>query len=310
MPDELFDILGPEGRNEEAQAFEDQLVATGTALGWKCVCRNIDIFIKGGKTPSRGVDVLWAIRNPRDELVEGWVAEAKRKKDGSTFSPSDVRGDVQTLRGKVAKFDTERFFDHPQIRRSGIGRLLGGVLALSSDGFDETRTYGGLEEIEFTHRDEGTQPTQVLFLGPSTLNGLGDAIRQYGMPRRYFWPPTMRHLEGVWAPACPPQQLAAGLLAYRTDTGKTVLWVRDTLSHNDVEAFRVIAGTWRIQFTDVAFTALTAAEWRITREAWTHMVDRLEVTGGRGRLPRTVHPLQTSNESMKEYDAVWQRAAA
>jgi hypothetical protein len=310
MTDELFDTLGPEGRNEEAEAFEDQLVATGATLGWNCVCRNIDIFIKDGKTPSRGVDVLWAIRNPRDEIVEGWVGEAKRKKDGSTFSPSDIRGDVKTLREKVAKFDTHRFFDHPQIRRSGISRVLGGVLGLSSDGFDEARTYNGLEEIEFTHRDEGLQPTQVLFLGPSTLNGLADAIRQFGAPKRYLWPPTMRHLEGVWSAACPPQQLAAGLLAYKSDGEKTVLWVRDTLSHNDIEAFSVIASSWRTKFTDVAFTALRPSEWRITKDAWGNMAERLEGAGGRGPLPRIVQHLQTSNETMKEYDAVWQRAAA
>lgn len=209
----------------------------------------------------------------------------------------------------MAKFDADRFYNHAHIRRVGISRLVGGIIALSSDGFDEERNYAALEDIELSHNEEGAQPTQVLFLGPSTLNGLADAIRQIDKPASFYWPPTTKY-DGSWARQCPPQQLAAGLLAFKTEHKKKVLWARDTLMHNEVEAYVEIARAWGISFDVVAFTALAPEGWRITQDGWTHAVERLNAVAGDARLPERALALHTSNESMKEYDTVWPRAAA
>jgi hypothetical protein len=311
MTDSLIDPVGPEGRNQEAEAFEDQLVATGEALGWQTVCRNIDLYVDKG-VQSRGVDVLWAITNPREEVVEGWIGEAKRKRNSSTFNASKLKGDVLELRKKVAKFDADRFYDHAGIKRSGISRLVGGIIGLSGDGLDHEKIYGALEELEFAYTEEGSRPSQVLLLAPSTLNGLADAIRTIApgeFPAEFYWPPTAEFMDGHWSPVCPPQQLSAGLVAFRHG-GKVVLWVRDTLTHHEVEAFVEIARAWRISFDDVAFTDLTQESLRIVVDGWVQAVERLNAANGVARLPPRPRALHTSNESMKEYEAVWPRVAA
>ena len=308
MTDTLIDPVGPEGRNQEAAAFEDQFIATGETLGWGFVCRNVDLYVDKG-LQSRGVDVLWAVRNPREDIVEGWISESKRKRDPSTFSGAVLRTDVLGLRKKVAKFDVDRFYNHEHIRRVGISRLVGGLVALSSDRFNEEKNYAALEEIELTHNEEGIHPTQILFVGPTTLNGLADGIRQLGAPDAFYWPPTPRH-DGVWDRACPPQQLGAGLLAYKTTEKKIVLWVRDTLTHRDVEAYAEIVRGWGLSVDEAAFTGLSPESWRIVQGGWKNVSERLQAVAGPASLPERAVALHTSNESMKEYDTKWPRAVA
>src|SRR5688500_12683485 len=102
MSDDLFHDAGPEGRNNRGAAFEDQLVAMGGTLGWKQVCRNIDLFVKGRRQgPSRGIDVLWSVRNPLTEVREGWIEEGRCHE---TPAPSEVHEEIQTLHDKVARF--------------------------------------------------------------------------------------------------------------------------------------------------------------------------------------------------------------
>lgn len=48
MSDGLLSLTGPEGRDQEAATFEDQLVAMGADLGWELVFRNIDLQLGGG----------------------------------------------------------------------------------------------------------------------------------------------------------------------------------------------------------------------------------------------------------------------
>jgi hypothetical protein len=313
MTDTLIDPVGPEGRNEEAAAFEDQLVETGNSLGWKPVCRNIDLYVDK-RVESRGVDVLWAITNPRDDTVEGWIGEAKRKRNETTFRASKLKSEVLELRKKIAKFDRATFYGHPSIQRAGISRLVGGVVAISGSGLDDEKIYGALEEMEFSHNEEGLRPTKVVLLAPSTLNGLADAIRRVrtmpdSMPAQFYWPATAERLEGIWASACPPQQLAAGLVAFDQD-GRIVLWVRDGLTHHEVEAYVEIARGWRLGFDIVAFTDLTQENLRTVQDGWKHAAEQLNNAGGVARLPERPLGLHTSNESMKEYEAVWPRVAA
>lgn len=89
-PTTIFDPLGPESRNELAEDFEEQLVAMGRELGWVEVCRNVDVILKQGQ-PGRGIDVLWAVDNPWLGKVDGWIGEAKRRKDKTKYTPGKVQ---------------------------------------------------------------------------------------------------------------------------------------------------------------------------------------------------------------------------
>ena len=117
-PTSIFDPLGPESRNVLAEDFEEQLVSMGRELGWVEVARNVDVIVKPGQ-PSRGIDVLWAIDNPWTSRIEGWIGEAKRRKDRTKYTPAEVQKEIQTLRDKVAPLrDNARFYDDSTVRRS------------------------------------------------------------------------------------------------------------------------------------------------------------------------------------------------
>src|SRR4051794_39300272 len=102
MTDDLFTLGGPEGRNQDAARFEDQFVAMGSTLGWHPVCRNVDMHLDSGGT-SRGVDVLWGLRNPQTGAAEGWLGEAKRLSGPERYTPKKLQDDFQTLRDKIAR---------------------------------------------------------------------------------------------------------------------------------------------------------------------------------------------------------------
>jgi|GEM_PF-4533142 len=309
MRDELFSLNGPEGRNQDAARFEDQLVAMSAALGWETVCRNIDLYIATGEQ-SRGIDTLWALRNPQTGRNEGWIGEAKRYSSRNAYTPKRLTEDFQALRDKLAKLQghTERFFNHPTIREH-IQDLRGGIIAHYAKDYDVERVRERLQDVTLQRMERGAEPTEIAFLGADALNGLAEVFARQGSPVKFFWPPTEHH-QCRWSSCCPPEQLTAGLLAYKNDSNRVVLWVRDTLTHHDLRSFSTIAHNWGLDFNDVAFSMLTVEEWRLVSDSWRREARLSRKDGSEGRLPDAVIPLEVGSENMKEFNRQWPAAAA
>jgi len=286
--------------------FEDQLVTMGPTLGWDFVCRNVDVAVKAGE-PSRGLDVLWCVRNAWDGKGDGWLMEGKRKKDQRRYTPAELHEEIQSLHDRVAGLrDSSRFYADDTIRRGGIDRLVGGLLAHRNEDFDEDKVRRHFREFDFVRNEEKGDPTRVLFLGPKTLIGIADVFNHLGGPKKFLWPPTYRRPKR-WAASCPPDQLAAGLVAYKSDANETVLWVRAGLAKRDMSGFADLVYAWNERFTRVAFTELNEDRRRFLAEAWRRVARSANVRP-LGRLPLEVDALD-SQPTMKEFDQLWPAAA-
>lgn len=303
-PTSIFDPLGPESRNELAEDFEEQLVAMGRELGWIEVCRNVDVIVKQGQ-PGRGIDVLWAVDNPWLGKVDGWVGEAKRRKDKTKYTPGEVQKEIQKLRDKIAgSRDSQRFYAEPIVRRAKIKRLIGGLIAYRSDDFDAGKLQTNLRDMDFERREEDAQPTRIGFLDPMTLEGIADCFNELGRPRQFLWFPSALH-KTHWTKACPPHQLALGLIGYRTDEEKSrkVLWSRSGLEERDIEGWRDLVFGWGENFDVVAFTDLTEDARKRVAGNWQKAAEETE-KHPQGRLPFQLVALN-SRVGMKEFDRAW-----
>lgn len=304
MSDELFHDAGPEGRGQRGTAFEDQLVGMGDTLGWTKVCRNVDIFIKGKPGASRGVDVLWSLRNPQTDRKEGWIQEAKCHE---TPAPAALGEEIQTLHDKITRFQgMETFRSHPEIQNH-VEHLVGGMVAHHSNGFDPAKAQEALLNLEVRNKQRGMDPVEILFYGPDSLEGLADVFRRRGQPAAYHWPLTARH-DGAWSDACPPRQVAAGLLAYRTVDGQVVLWLRDDLTHHDIPAVSAIAHAWGINVDAVVCSFLDRDQRRLIRDAWTRASENSR-DRRHGHLPDEVDPRDLGLDRMNNFDDQWPAAA-
>lgn len=307
MADDLLSSTGPEGRNQDAAVFEEQLVAMGRDLGWHPVFRNIDFYLESkGQGPARGIDVLWAVRNARDGKQYGWVQEAKRHDGMGRYSVEAVRQEVQTLAGKVSRLQSlERFRKHREISRRRL-ELVGGILTHKTPGFQPETMAARLQNLQLVGKQGGIRPVRVLFYGPDTLNSLAEGFDRHGKPASFYWPPSLA-ANGAWGDACPPEQLAAGMLAWRSGDGKTVLWLRQDLHHDDLDALAEIAFHWDIDPDHVLFSYLTPEQMRLIGQSWQELAQE---TGDRkvGRLPDRPEALDITLERTNRFDKVWAAA--
>jgi hypothetical protein len=306
VSDELFDDAGPESRGPRGTAFEDQLEAMGETLGWARVCRNVDIFIKGKPGPSRGLDILWSLRNPQLDRKEGWIEEGKNH---DTPAPGALGGEIQTLHDKIARFQNmETFRKHPEIQRH-VEALVGGMVAHRSKRFEPAKAREALLNFELRNTQRGVQPIEILFYGPDSLEALADTFGRHGKPASFYWPPTSsRDGDGVWAPGCPPRQIAAGVLAYKTSEDEVVLWWRDGLIHHDIDSLSAIVRAWGIDIDVVVCSFLDRDQQRVVRDAWARAAEH---AGERrhGRLPKEVEARDLGLDRMNSFDDQWPAAA-
>jgi hypothetical protein len=304
---DLFDPNGPESRNLAAEAFEDQCVAMGPTLGWRFVCRNVDVVLKEGQ-PSRGIDILWSVPNAWDGKGDGWLLEAKRKKDQRRYSETELREEVQSLRDRVAGLrDSTRFYADETIRRGDVDRLVGGLLAHRNEDFNEEKVRRTFRGFDFVRNEEKGDPTRVLFFGPKTLIGIADVFNHHGRPARFLWPPSYRRLKR-WTRSCSPDQLAAGLVAYRNEEGDNVLWVRGGLDKRAMPGFADLVYTWSEKFKVVAFTELNEDGRRFAADDWRRVAATANARTV-GRLPVEIAALDCQL-TMKEFDQLWPAVAA
>lgn len=306
MADAAFDPTGPEANNTRAEAFESQLVAMGDTLGWDRICRNIDVFIKhNGQSQGRGVDVLWSILNARTEQREGCIGEAKVH--GEQAGQSTVQNELQILHDKVHGFNGQATFWNNAYIRDSIDTLHWGLIAHRTMGFNADKSRNHLRNAELKKRQRGPDAPAMFFLGPETLEGIADCFAVAGRPKRFYWPPTSQE-NGEWGAACPPEQLAAGMLTYEREQGGNVLWLRDTLTDKDPDALAEIARAWRMNFDDVIVTELNQDTWRTVANGWQRTAERMQ-TRRSGRLPTTVRARNLSHAHLNRFDDLWQDAA-
>lgn len=300
----IFDPLGPESRNVLAEDFEEQLVSMGRDLGWVEVARNVDVILKPGQ-PSRGIDVLWAIDNPWTDRIEGWVGEAKRRKDKSKYTPGEVQKEIQTLRDKVGGLrDNPRFYNDPTVKATKIKELLGGIIAYRSEDFDLSKLRTTLRDMDFERREEDARPTRISFLSPVALEGLADCFNAVAPPRQFLWFPSAKH-KAHWTKVCPPHQLGLGLIAYRTDEDKSrkVIWVRGSLEERDIEGWNQLVFDWGENFDAIAFTDMTEDVRKRMAPKWQRVAEET-LKRPKGRLPLHLVALHTQ-DGMKQFDRSW-----
>lgn len=304
MSDELFHDAGPENRNRRGASFEDQIVAMADTLNWDVVCRNVDVYMKDDQE-SRGVDVLLSIWNPRADEPHGWVSEAKCHE---TQAPSKIQEELQALHKKVSGLgNSEKFKNHTAIKPK-VKHLVGGILAHRSESYNPARTQSALLDLELRPKTRGIAPPRYAFFGADTLEALADCFAHRGKPKEFFWPQTEQH-NGIWHKCCPPEQIAAGMLAYRSTSAKTVFWLRDGLDHNDIPAIAAICHAWGIDPDYVVCSELDADHWHSVKSAWEQQAVE---TGQRshGRLPDSVDCRDLSYDKMSRFNDQWPASEA
>jgi hypothetical protein len=303
MTGDLFAASGPEGRNEDSDDFERRLNLVAAELGYTVVEVNIDTLV-GETARSQGLDSIWAYRNPRTGRGDGWLAEAKRHDGPGRYTPAAMTNEIQLLRDKVRRLGNQRqrFFDDPEIAQH-IEVLRGGILAHRTPGYNPEKTERVLADVQTIRNEIGSEPVRVPFWGPDSLNGLAEAFDRFGDPAQFWWPITRRH-DGIWARPCPPEQIAAGLVLYRTHDNHRVLVVRDRLSRHDPGAIKELA--WRMgeNLHVVAFTHGTIEERRLASAGW-HRAYQGSRELDKGRLPERTEVLGLGHDSLGAFERRW-----
>lgn len=304
MADDLFADTGPEGRNRDSQKFERQLRRLSDTLGWKVLDCNVDVWLSDDQKDAAGVDLIIAYRDPQhSHQNDGWLLEGKRHDGPGRYTSKQIGDEVQRLRKKVASLDgKKRFTEHERVRPH-VDRLVGGVLAHYSADYDAAKARNALEGMTLSGHSFGVDPLRIAYLGPDTLNGLAEAFDLTGDPNEFLWPVSM-NAEQKWSPVCPPDQLAAGLLAWRTGT-QTVMWLRDTLEHADIPALERIARVWGISFDLVVVTELTQEKLARLRATWEEVASDSQKDQGPGQLPKEIRALELTNANMREFNKRW-----
>ena len=311
MPDSLFSDTGPEGRNRDSAAFESQLSALASDLGWKVLDCNVDVYLADDEKDAAGVDLIVAMRNPQTRRDDGWLVEGTRHDGPGRYTPKLLGDEIQRLRKKVSGLvGRKRFTEHERVRPY-VERLVGGVLAhhCTTD-YDPARATAALDDMTLHTFELGVDPLRIAYLGPDTLNGLAEAFDLLA-PASFLWPTTTRHDLG-WASSCPPEALAAGMIAYRTadPDAVTVLWLRDTLEHADIPALDRLCRLWGLDVHTVLCTELPQERLARLRAAWQETAVNSRKNPGPGSLPDDVRALELSDANMREFNKRWPAAAA
>lgn len=307
MPAELFDERGPEANNRRAAEFESQLVAMSKTLGWTTVCHNVDVFIKSnGRNPSRGVDVLWGLENPQTGEKDGILGEAKIHKVQATLST--LQDELQTLHDKMVNFSDRQAFSSNEYIRKHIDALRWGLLAHRTEPWDPIKASDALRSVELKNLHRRGHVTTIIFTGPDTLEAFADCVRLQPdgkrlMPQQYYWP-AYEEADAVWAACCPPHQLAEGMVAYKTQDERTVLWLRDTLTIKDMGHIKDIAFEWRLDADVVVLSALSRDAWGLLKDPWRNTAASAK-TRRTGRLPEAVQPRNLTYAGLNNFDDAW-----
>ena len=310
MTDSLFSDTGPEGRNRDSAAFESQLGALARDLGWRVIDCNVDLYLGDDEKNAAGVDLVVAMRNPQTRRDDGWLVEGKRHDGPGRYTATLLANEVQRLRQKVSGLaGRKRFTEHERVRPF-VERLAGGVLVHHcTKDYDPARASAALDDMTLHTFELGVDPLRIAYLGPDTLNGLAEAFDALA-PAQFLWPTTTRH-DSAWAPCCPPEALAAGMIAYRTaDPGAgTVLWLRDTLEHADIPALDRLCRLWGLDVNTVMCTELPQERLARLRRAWEETAAASRKNPAPGSLPDDVRALELSHANMREFNKRWPAAA-
>lgn len=235
-------------------------MAFAATLGWDALCRNIDLFsTPGGR--SKGVDVLLAFDDPQLGERHGIVGEAKIR---HPLTGSAVRAEAAMLAKKPAALS-------PVIHKLTIANELTatriGLLVYDAQPYSSQKLSEALSALQRAGLTRAEWPREVLVMAP-------DHPRRLCRRRRarragdFYWPPFDQQA-GCWGRCAPPQQLAAGMIAYRSADGTVTLWLRDPLDHDeDFAALTTIAWEWRINVDRIICSSLGPDRWRTVADRW------------------------------------------
>lgn len=296
---ELINPLGPEANNRRAREFEDQVIRFAAALGWEARCRNVDMYHSSGEQ-SAGVDVLLAFDDPQLGSRQGIIGEAKIR---HPLRPGAARDEVAKLARKLAKLG-------PVVPKLDLAEDLlvtrTGLLVYDAAPYDPLRQSEGLSAIQQDGLSRSNWPREVLVLGPDTLIGLADCL-EAEPSTRFFWPPFDQR-PGAWAASAPPQQVAAGMLAFRSGR-KVTLWLRDEFDHDeDFTALSTIAWEWRINIDRIVCSSVKQERYMAVVDRWRRQAEqagRREV----GNLPESIQARGLSFGSLTIFSDRWGVAA-
>jgi hypothetical protein len=291
MPAELFDERGPEANLRRAAEFETQLDGMAATLGWETVCHNVDVFIKSaGSNPSRGIDVLWAFANPQTGDNDGVLGEAKIHKTQQGLSK--LQDELQTLHDKMGEFSKRQAFLNNEYIRDHVEAIRWGLLAHKTQKWNPDANSEALRSVKLKSLRTPAHITTIVFAGPDTLNAFADCVLHLHdgdalTPAEFYWP-AHEDADAVWATVCPPHQLAEGLLAYKTEQGHTVLWLRDTLTVADMSHIKDIAFAWKLDVNAVVCSELTQDARGLLLDPWRKTAKDAD-TRRTGTLPDPAH---------------------
>ncbi len=297
---QLINPVGPEANNQRAEEFEDQVVAFAATLGWEACCRNIDLFNTTGDQ-SKGVDVLLAFDDPQLGERHGIIGEAKIR---HPLKGSAIRAEVGVLAKKLATLG-------PVVHKLTIGNDIVstrvGLLVYDAAPFSAASVSEGLSALQQQGLSRAQWPREVLVLGPDTLVGFSDVVGR-AQPDQYYWPPFEQQT-GRWSRCAPPQQIAAGMLAYRSRDGTITLWLRDPLDHDDdFDALTMIAWEWRINVDRIVCSSVDRDRWRTVGDRWRADADRASKRDV-GKVPDAIEPRALSFTSLTPFVDRWGQAA-
>lgn len=297
---QLINPVGPEANNQRAEVFEDQVVAFAAALGWETRCRNIDLYSRDGGQ-SKGVDVLLAFDDAQLGERHGMIGEAKIR---HPLKGASARAEVATLAKKVATLG-------PVVHKLSIANDLTatrtGLLVYDADPYDPQQLSEALSALQLEGLTRAHWPREVLVLAPDTLVGFADTAAR-AEPSEFYWPPFDQQA-GCWGHSAPPQQLAAGMLAYRSADGTVTFWLRDRLDHDDdFAALTTIAWEWRINVDRIVCSSVDADRWRTVADRWRADATRANKRDA-GKVPDTIQPRALSFASLTPFVDRWGTAA-
>ncbi len=151
--------------------------------------------------------------------------------------------------------------------------------------------------------------TTIVFIGPDTLDAFADCVRLRPgggtslTPNEFYWP-AYEEADAAWASCCPPHQLGEGMIAYKTKDGRTVLWLRDTVTVKDMSHIKDIAFEWRLDVDVVVPSELSRDAWPLVRDAWRNTASNAN-TRRTGHLPETVEARNLTYTALNNFDDEW-----
>jgi len=293
---QIINPVGPEANNQRANEFEDQVVSWMTELGWEVLCRNIDLFAQNGHQ-SKGVDVLGAFDDPQLGNRYGLVGEAKIR---HPLRADKTQKEVAALSHKLGALV-------PVIPKLSIGEDIHatrtGLLVYDAQPFNPAKLSEALSTMQPVGTTRSEWPREVWALGPNTLIGMADAFSRFE-PTKFYWPPFERQ-GGKWSSVAPPQQVGAGVLAWKSRRGKVCLWLRDPLPHDeDFPAISALAWEWQIDIDRIICSSVSRDHWRTQTKRWEAETKKAK-NRGIGRLPDSIEPRDLSWDSMTPWVDRW-----